>query len=209
MIRIGIVDDHAIVRRALSLTLAEYVDFRVASLSANASQALEAARSVPMDVMVMDLALPGMSGVDAIAQIRQVVPELNMLVYSAFPEDLYGAGLVNMGVRGYVGKERDIATLVTAIRTVAQGGVFMSRLVRDHARDAGSRGGPQKHHLLSARELEVFLRLAKGTRLTEVAQEMGVSVKTASTYRKRILEKLGMTQNSEFTRYALAHKLIT
>ncbi|CAN5512589.1 response regulator transcription factor [soil metagenome] len=208
MIRIGIVDDHAIVRSALAGTLATHVDLRVVSLSATAAQAEEAARAAQMDLMVMDLALSDASGVEGVARVRKAMPSLDVLVYSGFPEELYGAGLVNMGVRGYVEKERDIATLVEAIRTVAQGGVFLSRQVRNHARDAQNHGGRQTHHMLSRREMDTFLILARGTRLTVAADELGVSVKTASTYRARILQKMAMTHNTEFTRYALAHKLI-
>ncbi len=209
MIRIGIVDDHAIIRTALQSALETHVDFRIAGLAANGQDAIKLAATGAVDLLLMDLALPGTSGVEAITEIRRIAPELRILVYSAFPEELYGTSLLNMGVRGYVGKEQDVATLVTAIRTVAQGGIHASRDVREQAQSAQGRGGAEAHKLLSAREMQVFLKLARGGKIGDVARDMGVSIKTASTYRARILAKLNMTSNTEFTRYAVAHHLIT
>lgn len=209
MIRIGIVDDHAIIRTALKATLEMHVDFRVAGTAATGEEAVTLAGSGTIDLMLMDLGLRGTSGIEAISEIRRVVPEVRILVYSAFPEELYGTSLLNMGVRGYVGKEQDINTLVTALRTVAQGGIHASREVREQAHSAQGRGGADAYKLLSAREMQVFLKLAKGARIGDVATDMGVSIKTASTYRSRILAKMNMTSNTEFTRYAVAHHLIT
>lgn len=209
MIRIGIVDDHAIIRTALQATLETHVDFRVVATAATGEDAIGISTAGNLDLLLMDLGLRGTSGIEAITEIRRLAPDLRILVYSAFPEELYGTTLLNMGVRGYVGKEQDIQTLVGAIRTVAQGGIHASREVREQAQSAQGRGGPEAHKLLSFREMQVFLKLAKGARIGDVAKEMDVSIKTASTYRSRILAKLNMTSNTEFTRYAVAHHLIT
>ena len=209
MIRIGIVDDHAIVRTGLRQLLSEEVDFRVTGEAANGREALELARAGEVDVLVMDLSMPDQSGVDALAAIKARFPDLAVLILSGFPEEHYATTLLRQGASGYLNKECDPAQIATAIRTVARGRRYISpavvELLADNAAGAGERPA---HEALSERELQVFLRLAKGETIGRMAESMCLSVKTVSTYRTRVLDKLGLQTNSDLTYYALKNGLI-
>ena len=209
MIRIGIVDDHAIVRTGLRQFLSEEVDFRVTGEAANGREALELARAGEVDVLLMDLSMPDQSGVDALAAIKARFPDLAVLILSGFPEEHYATTLLRQGASGYLNKECDPELIATAIRTVARGRRYISpavaELLADNAAGAGERPA---HEALSERELQVFLRLAKGETIGRMAESMCLSVKTVSTYRTRVLDKLGLQTNSDLTYYALKNGLI-
>ncbi|WP_234263321.1 response regulator [Hydrogenophaga sp. NFH-34] len=209
MIRIGIVDDHTIVRTGLSQFITEHVDLRVAAEGANGKDALEIARSGDVDVLVMDLSMPDQSGVDALAAIRVRCPDLPVLILSGFPETHYATTLLRQGASGYLNKECDPSEIVTAIRTVARGRRYITPQVAELLAD-GVLGNAEKlpHESLSERELQVFLRLAKGETVGHIAEQMFLSVKTVSTYRSRVLEKLALGSNSDLTYYALKNGLI-
>lgn len=209
MIRIGIVDDHTIVRAGLRQFLAEQVDFRVTAEGSNGKDALEIARGDEVDVLVMDLSMPDQSGVDALAAIKQRRPELPVLILSGFPETHYATTLLRQGASGYLNKECDPEEIATAIRTVSRGRRYITPKVAELLAD-GVLGDAEKpaHENLSERELQVFLRLAKGETVGHIAEQMFLSVKTVSTYRSRVLEKLGLGTNSELTYYALKNGLI-
>lgn len=209
MIRIGVVDDHAIVRSALKQYLGEHVDFRVVGEASCAQGAIDLVRAEDLDVLLLDLAMPGLNAMDALAVIRQEKPAVNVLVLSAYPEDLYAATLVRMGAKGYLNKECQMPEIAAAVRTVALGGRYVSREVGEVlAKQLNRSVEKAAHETLSQREMQVFLRLAGGEKIGEIAKGMAVSVKTASTYRSRVMEKLCLTSNSELTRYAYANKLI-
>ena len=209
MIRIGIVDDHAIVRTGLRQFLSEEVDFRVTGEAANGREALELARAGEVDVLLMDLSMPDQSGVDALAAIKARFPDLAVLILSGFPEEHYATTLLRQGASGYLSKECDPELIATAIRTVARGRRYITpavaELLADNAAGAGERPA---HEALSERELQVFLRLAKGETIGRMAESMCLSVKTVSTYRTRVLEKLKLQTNSDLTYYALKNGLI-
>ena len=209
MIRIGIVDDHAIVRTGLRQFLSEEVDFRVTGEAANGREALELARAGEVDVLLMDLSMPDQSGVDALAAIKARFPDLAVLILSGFPEEHYATTLLRQGASGYLNKECDPELIATAIRTVARGRRYITpavaELLADNAAGAGERPA---HEALSERELQVFLRLAKGETIGRMAESMCLSVKTVSTYRTRVLEKLKLQTNSDLTYYALKNGLI-
>ena len=209
MIRIGIVDDHAIVRTGLRQFLSEEVDFRVTGEAANGREALELARAGEVDVLLMDLSMPDQSGVDALAAIKARFPDLAVLILSGFPEEHYATTLLRQGASGYLNKECDPELIATAIRTVARGRRYITpavaELLADNAAGAGERPA---HEALSERELQVFLRLAKGETIGRMADSMCLSVKTVSTYRTRVLEKLKLQTNSDLTYYALKNGLI-
>jgi two-component system invasion response regulator UvrY len=209
MIRVGIVDDHAIVRSGLRQFLSDEVDLRVTAEAANGREALEIVRSGEVDVLVMDLSMPGQSGVDALAAIKARRPDLPVLILSAFPESHYATTLLRHGASGYLNKECDPQEIATAIRTVARGRRYITPAVAELLAD-GIAGGLEKpaHESLSERELQVFLRLAKGEPVGHVAAEMCLSVKTVSTYRSRVMEKLKLQSNSDLTYYALKNGLI-
>jgi two-component system, NarL family, invasion response regulator UvrY len=209
MIRIGIVDDHAIVRSGLRQFLSEHVDLRVNGEANNGREALELARGGDLDVLLMDISMPDQSGVDALKAIKERFPELPILILSGFPEAHYATTLLRQGASGYLNKECDPEEIVNAIRTVVRGRKYISPAVAELLAD-GVAGGLERpaHELLSERELQVFLRLAKGETIGHMAEHMFLSVKTVSTYRTRVLEKLKLASNSDLTYYALKNGLI-
>ena len=209
MIRVGIADDHAIVRDGLRRFLSDNVDLRVTGEACNGREALELARGGDVDVLLMDISMPDQSGVDALVAIKARFPDLPVLVLSGFPESHYATTLLRQGASGYLNKECDPEEIVTAIRTVFRGRKYISAGVAELLADglAGD-GAKPAHDQLSERELQVFLRLAQGETIGNMAKAMFLSVKTVSTYRTRVLEKLKLASNSDLTYYALKNGLI-
>ena len=209
MIQIAIVDDHAIVRTGLRQFLGEQVDLRVTGEAANGREALELVRQVPVDVLLMDLSMPGQGGVEALQAIKARHPDLPVLILSGFPASQYAPALLSQGASGYLNKECDPQEIVDAIRVVARGRRYLGPEVAEllAGRALGDAGQPP-HEALSERELQVFLRLARGETVGGIAESMYLSVKTVSTYRARVLTKLGLGGNSELTYYAVRNGLI-
>lgn len=210
MIRIGIVDDHTIVRTGLRQYLSEHVDLRVTGEASNGREALELARLGEVDVMLLDLSMPDQGGVDALAAIKARFPDLAVLILSGFPEAHYATTMLRHGASGYLNKECDPEEIVTAIRTVARGRRYITAAVGELLADGiGADATDQPaHETLSERELQVFLRLAKGETVGNIAESMFLSIKTVSTYRTRVMEKLKLQSNSDLTYYALKNGLI-
>ncbi len=209
MIRVAIVDDHAIVRTGLREYLGSQVDLRVTGEAANGREALDLVRAGDLDVVLMDLGMPDQSGVDALAAIRARAPELPVLILSGFPEAHYATTLLRQGAAGYLNKECDPEEIVSAIRTVAQGRRYITPAVAELLAEGLVGDGEQPLHArLSERELQVFLRLARGETVGQVADGMALSVKTVSTYRTRVMEKMKLASNSDLTYYALKNGLI-
>lgn len=209
MIRIGIVDDHAIVRTGLRQFLSEHVDLRVTGEVNNGREALELVRGGEVDVLLMDISMPEHGGVDALQAIKARFPDLAVLILSGFPEAQYATTLLRYGASGYLNKECAPEDIVNAIRTVARGRRYVSPAVAELLAD-GAAGAVEQpaHELLSEREMQVFLRLAQGETIGHMAEQMFLSVKTVSTYRSRVLEKLKLASNSDLTYYALKNGLI-
>lgn len=209
MIRIAIVDDHAIVRAGLRQFLSEQVDLRVTGEASSGREALDLVRAGEVDVMLMDLSLPDQSGVETLAAIKARKPELPVLILSGFPEAHYATTLLRQGASGYLNKECDPEEIATAIRTVFRGRKYITPAVAELLADGlGAAPDQAPHDTLSERELQVFLRLARGETVGHIADGMSLSVKTVSTYRSRVLEKLALSTNSELTYYALKNGLI-
>ena len=209
MIRIAIVDDHAIVRAGLRQFLSEQVDLRVTGEAGSGREALDLVRAGELDLMLMDLSLPDQSGVETLAAIKARKPELPVLILSGFPETHYATTLLRQGASGYLNKECDPEEIATAIRTVFRGRKYITPAVAELlAEGLGSPADQAAHDTLSERELQVFLRLARGETVGHIADGMSLSVKTVSTYRSRVLEKLSLNTNSELTYYALKNGLI-
>jgi two-component system invasion response regulator UvrY len=215
MIRIGIVDDHAIVRTGLRQFLSDHVDLRVTGEGSSGHEALDMARKGDVDVLLLDISMPDQSGVDALAAIKARFPELPVLILSGFPEAHYATTLLRQGASGYLNKECDPEEIANAIRLVSRGRRYISPAVAEQLADSvvgGSAGGttPDKplHEALSEREFQVFLRLAQGETVGHIAEALFLSVKTVSTYRTRVLEKLKLATNSDLTYYALKNGLI-
>jgi two-component system invasion response regulator UvrY len=209
MIRVVIVDDHAIVRTGLRQFLSEHVDLRVTGEASDGKEVLELLRQGEVDVILMDLSMPGHGGVDALAAVKARAPDLPVLILSGFPEAHYATALLRQGASGYLNKECDPEEIVSAIRTVVRGRRYITPAVAELLADnlSGDTDKPL-HETLSERELQVFLRLARGETVGHIADSMSLSVKTVSTYRTRVMEKMKLASNSDLTYYALKNGLI-
>ena len=211
MIRIAIVDDHAMVRAGLRQFFVDEVDFKVVAEAANGRETLDIVRQGEVDVILLDISMPGQSGVDALAGIRARAPDLPVLILSGFPEEHYAITLLRQGASGYLNKDCDPEEIVKAIRTVVRGRKYITAGIAERLADnlaPGGSGDKPAHELLSERELQVFLRLARGEAIGQMAESMSLSVKTVSTYRTRVMEKLQLASNSDLTYYALKNGLI-
>ena len=209
MIKIGIVDDHAIVRAGLRQFFSDYVDLRVAGEAANGREAIDLVRNTELDVLLMDLSMPGQSGIDALAMIRAKAPDVGILILSGYPEEHYAMNLIRQGASGYLNKECDPVEIVNAIRTVAMGRRYITPAVAELlAQQLNRKEDAAPHEQLSEREFQVFLKLAQGETAGDIAKALSLSVKTVSTYRTRLMEKMALASNSDLTYYALKNKLI-
>ena len=210
MIRIAIVDDHAVVRAGLRQYFAEQPDFEVVAEASSGREAVDIVRRGDVDVILMDISMPEQSGVDALAAIKARAPDLPVLILSGFAEEHYATTLLRQGASGYLSKGCDPEEIVKAIRTVYRGRKYITAGVAERLADGlgGGTGDQPAHEQLSERELQVFLRLAKGETIGHMADSMSLSVKTVSTYRTRVMEKMQLASNSDLTYYALKNGLI-
>lgn len=209
MLRIAIVDDHEIVRTGFREMLAEEVDLDIAFEAASGEEALDLLRATACDLILLDLSLPGLSGVDVLRAVRQRHAALRVLVLSGFPEERYAVAMIRNGADGYLCKDCDRDELLRAIRTVAQGRRYVSAQTAELLAAELAEGRPAAlHEQLSERELQVFLRLARGESVSAIAAALHLSVKTVSTYRSRLLEKLELASNAELAAYAIRHGLL-
>ncbi len=209
MIRIAIVDDHAIVRTGLRQFLSEEIGLTVVAEASNGREAIDIVRAGGVDVMLVDLSMPDQSGVEVLAAIKARAPDLPVLILSGFPEQHYATTMLRQGAAGYLNKDCEPEEIAKAIRTVFRGRKYITSGVAELLADGLADGGDKlSHELLSERELQVFLRLAKGEAIGAMAVSMSLSVKTVSTYRTRVMEKMRLESNSDLTYYALKNGLI-
>jgi DNA-binding NarL/FixJ family response regulator len=209
MIRTAIVDDHALVRAGLRQYLSAHVDVRVVAECATAREAMEVVRQEQADVMILDIAMPDTSGVDALQAIKARAPYLPVLILSGFPEEHYALPMLRQGAAGYLMKDCDPEDIVHAIRTVVRGRRYITPTVAERlAQGLVTPATQADHDALSSREFQVFLRLAKGETVGGIGESMSLSVKTVSTYRSRVMDKLQLETNSDLTYYALKNGLI-
>lgn len=209
-IRILIADDHAIVRAGLKQFIADEQDMEVTGEAETGAQTVELARSGDWDVVLLDISMPDRSGVDTLKTLKHVKPDLPVLILSGFPEGQYAINLLRAGASGYLNKESAPAELVRAIRTVVSGRRYVSAtLAQILADDIGNAASDRPvHTALSEREFQIFCKLAAGQAVSKIADELFLSVKTVSTYRTRILEKMNMKTNADLTYYAIKNQLI-
>lgn len=209
MLRILIADDHAIVRRGLKqLLLEEYPSAAVGEVG-DAESLVTEVISNNWDIIICDMNMPGRSGLDALGQIKQIAPQIPVLIMSMYPEDQYALRVLKAGASGYLGKETIHEHLIKAIQTVQLGKKFITPTVAEKLADAvRDNSEKEPHELLSDREFDVFKLLAAGSSVSEIAQQLSLSTTTVSTYRTRILSKMNIRSNADLTRYALEHKLI-
>jgi DNA-binding NarL/FixJ family response regulator len=208
MIRVVIADDHTILREGLKQLLQAAPDLVVAGEAADGHEVLRAARDVVFDVLLLDMSMPGRSGMELIRQVKSEKPKLRILVLSMHEERQYAVRAIRAGASGYLTKESAATQLVAAIRKVAGGGAFISAEVAEQlALSAMPHAEGPPHATLSDREFQVFRMLAAGAGVTQIAGDLNLSVKTVSTHKARLMEKLGVGNQAELIHYALKHRL--
>lgn len=209
MTSVLVVDDHEIVRRGLREVLVEGLAGARVAEAGNAAEALDRLDQEPRDLMLLDIALPGRSGLELLEDARRLHPALRVLVVSGYPEEEFAVRSIRLGAAGYVTKSTASRELLEAARHVLAGRRFVSASLAQRLADlVGGTLRDTPHAALSARELEVLKRVACGRTLKEIAGELRISEKTVATYRARVSEKLGLSRRVELTRYAIQHRLV-
>lgn len=209
MIDILIADDHELIREGLKKILKKEPDMQVVGEARNAQEAFELVRNRKLNIVLLDISMPGMSGLDALSELRQSHPKLPVLILSMHPEDRFAVRALKAGAAGYITKDSAVGELVKAIRKVVAGGRYVSVQLAEKLVDELENGGNKPaHETLSDREFQVMRMVASGKKISEIADELSLSVSTVNTYRARVLEKMKMETNVELTRYAIENHLI-
>lgn len=201
-------DDHAIIRDGLKQILDDTEDFTVAGQAANGNELMLLVRERPWDVLILDMSMPGRNGLDLIRMVKDERPELPILVLSMHHEEQYAVRALQAGASGYLTKETETEILISAIRQITRGGVYVSQKVAAlMVHGIRPKADHLPHDLLSDREYQVFNMIVAGRGLTEIAAELSLSVKTVSTHKTHILQKMGLSNVAELVRYAISHGL--
>jgi DNA-binding NarL/FixJ family response regulator len=209
VIRIVIADDHTIVREGLKQVLSAAGDLAVIGEAQNGREVLERVRALDFEVLLLDMSMPGKSGIEVIKQVHAEKPKLRILVLSMHEEEQYAVRAIKAGAAGYLTKDSASAQLVSAIRKVAGGGAFITDSVAQQlALGAMPQTQGPPHSALSDREFQVFRELVSGKAVSEIAAELNLSVKTVSTHKARIMQKMNMSNPAELIRYAIHHRLV-
>ena len=212
MIRVILCDDHALIRRGIRDTLADCADIEVVGEAGDYGELrvlLHKLGDKPCDVLVLDINMPGRSGLDVLHVLKDEGTAIRTLIVSMYPEDQYAIRALKAGAFGYVNKGGDPALLVAAVRTVAQGRKYVTpEIAQMLVESLTAPSTEQAHQKLSDRELQTLVMIASGKRLSDIAEELNLSPKTVSVYRARVLEKLGLANNSELTVYAIRNGLV-
>jgi DNA-binding NarL/FixJ family response regulator len=209
MIRILLADDHAIIRDGVKQILADTDDLVVAGEAANGAEALKMVARQDWDLVILDISMPGKSGLELIKLIRQAKPGLPILIFTMHPEQQYALRALHAGASGYLTKESDGEVLVAAIRKVTSGHIYFTDNVAELlVRERMPKANQLSHTSLSNREFQVFEKLVSGVRLTDIANELNLSIKTISTHKTRIMQKMKMASEAELVRYAVARGLV-
>lgn len=209
MIKVILCDDHALIRRGIRDTLGDAADVQVVGEAGDYGELRTLMRSQPCDVLVLDINLPGRSGLDVLRALKDEGSAVRVLVVSMYPEDQYAIRALRGGAHGYVNKGGDPQSLVQAVRTVAQGRKYVTPEIAQMLVESLTASAPeQAHERLSDRELQTLVMIASGKRLSDIAEELMLSPKTVSVYRARVLEKLALANNSELTVYAIRNGLV-
>lgn len=217
MIEVILCDDHALIRRGIRDTLSDAPDLRVVGEAGDYGELrallrqrlLEGGRSVPCDVLVLDINLPGRSGLDVLHALKDEGSAIKVLVVSMYPEDQYAIRALRAGAYGYVNKGGDPQHIVQAVRTVAQGRKYVTPEIAQMLVESLTAPTQENaHNKLSDRELQTLVLIASGKRLADIAEALTLSPKTVSVYRARVLEKLGLANNAELTVYAIRNGLV-
>lgn len=208
MLKILLADDHAVVRGGIRKFLEGTSDVELVAEVATGEETLAEVRKSEWDVLLLDISLPDLNGLEVLKRVKRERPSLPVLVFSMYSEDDFAVPAFDAGAAGYLSKDSPPAQILTAIQTVASGVSYVSPTLTQRLLDGTLSGG--KRHLyesLSRREMEVLLMLSKGVSLTKIGEQLHLSVKTVSTYRSRVLEKLNLVSNADLTRYVMQYKL--
>lgn len=210
MINAIICDDHKIVREGLSKIITNFPDINIlADDIASGEELLQRLRKVQPDIIVLDVSLPGRSGLEVLKQIKIFYPEIKVLVLSMYPEDQFAIRMLKAGASGYLHKDSAPDVLIDAIRTIHDGGEYLSPAITKLLyREMNNKSQGLPHKMLSDREYEVFLAIGEGKANNQIADQLSLSAKTISTYRSRILTKMNMDNNSDIIKYILLHNLL-
>lgn len=209
MIRVLVVDDHAVVREGLKRIIDDAPGMQVGGEAADPTQTLAHLQSGSWDVVVLDLDLPGRGGQELLRDIKRRHANLPVLILSFHAEEAYGVPALQAGADGYLMKDSGTGLLVQAIEKVASGGKFVTAsLAEQLARSASAEVDRPRHAVLSEREHEVLRLIGSGLAVSQIAEQMSLSVKTVSTYRRRVLDKMGLRNNAQLTHYAVRHQLV-
>lgn len=209
MIRVFVTDDHAVVRRGLAQILADTDNIRVVGEAPNAAEAVRLLRQTPCDVLLMDVAMPGKNGIEALKVIRDEFPDIRVLILSMYPEDQFGVRALKAGAAGYLTKDSPPEELIEAVERIMNGRRFITPdLAELLAESMGPNSDIPPHQSLSDREFQTMRLIASGKKLSEIAAELSLSPKTISVYRARLLEKMRLSNNAELTHYAIKHGLV-
>ncbi len=203
-----ITDDHAVVRRGLREILADSLAGATFSEAGNADEALRSMGRSSVSILVLDINMPGRSGLDLLKDVKRLYPRVPVIVLSVQPEDQYAVRCLRAGASAYINKDSAPEELAQAARKVLGGGRYVGAGLAEKLVTILDEGDKPRHQLLSDRELEVMLMIAAGVSLTEIGNRLHVSAKTVSTYRSRVMDKMQARSNAELTRYAVAHSLI-
>ncbi|HEU4382456.1 MAG TPA: response regulator transcription factor [Anaeromyxobacteraceae bacterium] len=207
--RVLVADDHALFREGLEQILADHPDITVAAKASSGPEVLDLVARHEFDLLLLDIAMPGMSGLDVLKQVRSLKPRLRVLMLSMYPEEQYAVRAIKAGALGYLTKQSASGELIEAIRKVSAGLTYISSSIADRLLvDPQPDDGRPLHEKLSDREYQIFCLIARGRPVSRIAQDLSLSVKTVSTHRVHILEKMRMETNAELTSYALKHNLV-
>ena len=208
--KVLVADDHAVVREGLKRILTQDQGIEVVAEAEDGSAALDRAREVDLDVVVLDMSMPGRGGLETLQELKRLWPSLGVLVLSMHPEDQYAVRVLREGADGYLSKESAAEELISALRKIHGGGKYVSPTLAERLAQTVERGfeGPP-HEQLSTREFQVMVLIAQGRTVSEIGEELRLSVKTISTYRSRILEKMGMRNNAELMHYAIEEGIVS
>ena len=208
-VRIVLADDHAIVREGLKRIVADVADFQVVGEAADGGDVMRAVRELDFDVLLLDLSMPGRSGMELIKLVKAEKPRLRILVLSMHQEMQYAVRAIKSGASGYLTKESAPAQLEQAIRKISAGGAYISAEVAEQLALGAMPGGGESlpHESLSDREFEVFRALIAGDGVSDIAAKLNLSVKTVSTHKANLMHKLGLSNQTELVRYAIKHGL--
>ncbi len=208
-IEVLIADDHAIIRAGLRKLLSETPDMAVAAEASNGNAALELVRAREWGLVILDMSMPGRSGLELIKLIKAERPRMPVLVFSMHPEEQFAVRAIRAGAAGYLSKEGDSDLIIPAIRKVALGGAYVSEKVAELlATDTSRPDDAMPHTTLSDREYGVFSRIVRGRTLTDIAEELSLSIKTVSTHKSHILAKMNLANQVDLVRYAIEHNLL-